>query len=143
MVYTEWSMFFIFNRQGLAPYFVIDQNSGQGENDFLECSLLAESRTGGNDFWRVSRDGLGTLIRGYFEDRRDASAELRTNPGSFLSPNWMVRDIAEFVRHARALAERFPDATAVNQSAFTAAPVCARQRAPRRMLAGGAKGRTH
>ena len=29
------------------------------------------------------------------------------------------------------------------QSAFTAAPVCARQRAPRRMLAGGPKGRTH
>jgi hypothetical protein len=27
--------------------------------------------------------------------------------------------------------------------AFTAAPVCARQRAPRRMLAGGPKGRTH
>ena len=27
------------------------------------------------------------------------------------------------------------------QSAFTAAPVCARQRAPRRMLAGGSKGR--
>src|SRR5260370_29720680 len=29
------------------------------------------------------------------------------------------------------------------QSAFTAAPVCTRQRAPRRMLAGGPKGRTH
>jgi hypothetical protein len=31
----------------------------------------------------------------------------------------------------------------VPQSAFTAAPVRARQRAPRRMLAGGPKGRTH
>src|SRR5260370_1535406 len=29
------------------------------------------------------------------------------------------------------------------QSAFTSAPVCTRQRAPRRMLAGGPKGRTH
>jgi hypothetical protein len=32
---------------------------------------------------------------------------------------------------------------ASSPSAFTAAPVCARQRAPRRMLAGGPKGRTH
>src|SRR5260370_13780978 len=30
-----------------------------------------------------------------------------------------------------------------DQSAFTAAPVCTRQRAPRRILAGGPKGRTH
>ncbi len=34
-------------------------------------------------------------------------------------------------------------AAPLRKSAFTAAPVCARQRVPRRMLAGGPKERTH
>ena len=36
-----------------------------------------------------------------------------------------------------------PDLASSGPLAFTAAPVCARQRAPRRMLAGGPNGRTH
>jgi hypothetical protein len=38
----------------------------------------------------------------------------RMQPGSFLSPNWMVRSLAEIVRHARAFSERFENPTSVS-----------------------------
>ena len=84
-----------------------------GENDFIECSILRDLNTGANDLWRVSRDGLAALLRNYFEDRSDTAAYIESTPGSFVNPNWLVRDVAELVRHARGLADRFSDATSV------------------------------
>ncbi len=114
LVRYGWSMFHLFNRKDLAPRMVVDRASGQGDNDFLECSLLRGSETDASDFWRMSRDGLATILRGYFEDRPDTAAHyFNAKAGTFLNPNWMVRDAAEIVRHARALASRYPDATGV------------------------------
>jgi hypothetical protein len=113
LIRTGWSMFYIFTRPEIAPVTMVDTTSGQGENDFIECSIFRDPVTGANDLWRVSRDGLATLLRNYFEDRPDTAAYIRSTPGSFLSPNWLVRDVAEFVRHARGLTERFSDATSV------------------------------
>jgi site-specific DNA recombinase len=53
----------------------------------------------------------------------------------------LTRSLTDFAKIVEILDTR--GASFVRQSAFTAAPVCARQRAPRRMLAGGPKGRTH
>lgn len=113
LVATGWSMFYVFSRQGIEPRMVVDADSGQGETDFVECSLLRGSATDASDLWRLSGDGLATLLRGYFEDRPDTAAHLGATPRSFISPNWMVRDVAEFVRHARAVASRFRDASAI------------------------------
>lgn len=107
LVRTGWSMFYIFSRAGIRPHTMVDHNSGKGDNDFLECSLLDGSQTDATDLWRVSNDGYATLLRGYFEDREDTAKYMSTKPGMFISPNWLIRDLAEFVRHARAFASQF------------------------------------
>jgi transcriptional regulator with XRE-family HTH domain len=113
-VRTGWSMFYIFSRAVIRPRTSVDPASGKGEDDFVECTLLDASDTGATDYWRASRDGFATLMRGYFEDRPDYVAHLRTERGHILSPNWLTRDLAELVRHAQAFAEHFTDATSVS-----------------------------
>lgn len=107
LVRTGWSMFYSFTRDGMRPYTMVDQTSGKGDKDFLECSLLQDSKTGATDFWRASADGYATLIRGYFEDREDAAKYVNAAPGEFISPNWLIRNLGEVVRHARAFASQF------------------------------------
>jgi transcriptional regulator with XRE-family HTH domain len=114
LVRTGWSMFYIFTRDVIRPYTMVDATSGKGDKDFLECSLQNESITGATDLWRVSADGYATLLRGYFEDRNDLAKSLNSSPGAFISPNWLVRDLSELVRHARAFASQFSDAKLVS-----------------------------
>lgn len=104
---SGWNM---MNPQGLIdvrPAFQTDSASGLGDADFLECSAM-RSRVGVSiaDLWRVSPEGKVTIIRDYWEDTFAPSTG-GMPPGSYLSPNWMVRSLAEIVRHARALTERF------------------------------------
>lgn len=47
--------------------------------------------------WRVSPDGKVTLIRDYWEDV--LAQRNGTSAGTWISPNWMVRSLAEIVRH--------------------------------------------
>lgn len=114
LVRTGWSMFYIFTRDGIRPYTMVDPTSGKGDKDFLECSLLNESITGATDLWRVSADGYATLLRGYFEDRNELAKYMNGTPGAFISPNWLVRDLGEMVRHARAFAEKFDNSKLVS-----------------------------
>jgi transcriptional regulator with XRE-family HTH domain len=107
LVRTGWSMFYVFTRDNIRPYTMVDQSSGKGDKDFLECSLLEKSVTDASDFWRVSSDGFASLCRGYFEDREGTAKYMNAKPGAFISPNWLVRDLAELVRHARAFASQF------------------------------------
>ncbi len=115
LVRTGWSMFYVFTRPEIAPFFHTDIASGQGEKDFLECALVRdpEPKTDGFDMWRVAADGKATLIREYWEDQPAWNKQFNRTPGTWLSPNLMMRSLAEFVRHARGLAERFDTATAV------------------------------
>jgi hypothetical protein len=112
---SGWSMFYPFNRDPIEPYFNTDAQSGLGDRDFLECALLRDTqqRTMGMDFWRVSPDGKASLIREYWEDEPAFAGSMRQLPGKILSPNMLAQSLAEFVRHARGLAERFTTATAV------------------------------
>jgi hypothetical protein len=113
LVASGWSMFYPFAGDG-EPFFRTDENSGQGNSDFLECALLrATQKHVGTDMWRVSPDGKATIIRAYWED--DASFVVQTNlaQGTWFSPPFMVGALAELVRHARGMAERFDEATAV------------------------------
>ena len=115
LVRTGWSMFYQFGRDPIHPYFNTDPKSGLGENDFLECALTRDlqPRTLGMDFWRVSPNGKASLVREYWEDSPEFAGALRTLPGTGFSPNMLAQSLAEFVRHAHGLAERFNTATAV------------------------------
>lgn len=116
LVHTGWSMFYIFSRSDIAPAFKNDPQSGEGDDDFLECfvSRAATEVFDSTDMWRVSADGKATLIRTYWEDASLASVQTGLDPGSWLSPNMLVRSLAEFVRHARGMAERFEAPNAVS-----------------------------
>lgn len=106
-VRSGWSMFYPFSRSEIEPYFNTDALSGKGERDFLECSLLRDPRRTyvGSDFWRVATDGYATLIRPYWED--DWSLSQGESPGRLFSPKLLAQMLAEFLRHAQAMVERF------------------------------------
>ena len=110
-VNSGWNM---IDPQGVIdvrPIFQADANSGLGDMDFLEFSAL-RSAVGVSiaDMWRASPDGKVTTVRDYWED---LMVQNGTSPGAFLSPNWMVRSLAEIVRHARAFTERFDNPVSV------------------------------
>jgi len=109
-------MFHPFTRPEIAPYFTTDPSCGLGDADFLECAMLRDSKPVffSPDMWRVSPDGKATTIRQYWEDDADWNKRANKEPGSWLSPNMMVRAIAELVRHARGMAERFASPTTIS-----------------------------
>jgi Putative DNA-binding domain len=112
-VRSGWNMIDPHGVLMLRPYFETDPASGLGDNDFLEFSALrADQDLMFADMWRVSTDGKVTLIRDYWED----AFPQQSNPpiGTWISPNWMVRSLAEIVRHARAMTERFNSPTAIS-----------------------------
>ncbi|MGH7840029.1 MAG: AlbA family DNA-binding domain-containing protein [Candidatus Binataceae bacterium] len=111
LVHTGLSMFYIYTRPEIAPIFVTDPESGQGDQDFLQCTLARRTDA---EMWRLSIDGKATLIREYWEDNVDDNVRLGSTPGSWFSPNITTRALAEFVRHARGLTERFDAPVAVS-----------------------------
>lgn len=102
-VNTGWSMFYPFERP--AVQWIADAASGEGEEDFLQCSHLAE-QSFGHDFWRISRTGKVTLIREFWED-----GSYWVNRGvpryTVFDPRLAIKHVAEVVRYARGFAERF------------------------------------
>lgn len=109
---SGWNM---IDPQGVIdvkPNFVTDKSSGLDELEFLEfCALRSKVGVSIADLWRVSADGKVTTVRDYWEDTFVAAGP---PPGFFLSPNWMVRSLAEIVRHARAVTERFENPVSVS-----------------------------
>jgi len=112
LVISGWSMFYAFTKKGIYPSFITDPNSGQDDNDFLECSLLRDPDpiVSAFDMWRVSPDGYATIIRNYWEDSGDSN---QRPSGTWFSPKLLARSLAELVRHARGMAERFESATSI------------------------------
>jgi hypothetical protein len=109
LIRTGWSMFYPFTREAIAPEWRSDPQSGEGEEDFLELSLAdKETTTPGADFWRISTSGKVTLIRDYWEDEDRGGRG--PGPEAVLDLNLVARSLAELVRHARGLAERFDSA---------------------------------
>lgn len=114
-VRTGWSMFYPFTRREIEPRIMIDEASGEGQDDFVETALVRarESQHVHTDLWRVTPAGKATIIRPYWEDNPDWASQTSREPGSWFSPNLECRSVAEFVRHAQALAERFETAESV------------------------------
>jgi hypothetical protein len=116
LVWTGWSMFHPFTGSTIGPFFNTDESSGQGDRDFLECALLRDKDPGflATDMWRVSVDGKATIIRCYEEDHVGFTAQTGLAQGTWFSPQMMVCALAELVRHARGMAERFDSPTSVS-----------------------------
>lgn len=117
LVRSGWSMFYLFDRPEIRPNWRIDEAAGIGERDFLECAHLRDPRKDGfrfADLWRVATDGKATLIRDYWEDGLDWNNHLGWPSGTWLSPNLLAKALAELVRHARGMTERFDNPTSVS-----------------------------
>jgi hypothetical protein len=104
---SGWNMFDPPYRRGVQARFMSDPATGDEELDFLEAAWLrARTPTETADFWRVSPNGLATIIRGFAEDvARPDVASIR--PGACLSPELLAQEVAELVCHASALARLF------------------------------------
>lgn len=111
LVWTGWSMFYPFNRSEIAPYVVHDCYAGQGGTEVFETNLLGERNLTSTlpDFWRVSTDGKATIVRAYREDRSGYPLPAGTTLSLFTA----AREVAEIVRHARAMASYFRKLNAV------------------------------
>jgi hypothetical protein len=107
-VWTGWSMFFPFTRPEIAASLHPEFADGMGA-EVLETDLVSgELQAGLPDYWRVAADGRATIFRPYREDETS-----KRPPGSWLSPETVIRETAELVTHARLLAERFDTAIAI------------------------------
>jgi hypothetical protein len=114
-VNTGWSIFYPFDRREIAPFFATDPESGLDHLDFVQAVLPNDSRERDAhlDTWRFAGNGLATIVRDYWEDGPGLNQWMRASPGTWFSPNHLVMDLGEFVRHARACSERFSASTAV------------------------------
>lgn len=107
-VNTGWSMFYPFSRPPIAAFLNVDIESGQGDHEFLECSLLRDEGdiSADADLWRLSTDGKATLIRPHRIDFLGQSPN-GWAPCKWFSPNDLARNLGELIRHAQAFCERF------------------------------------
>ena len=107
-VNSGWPMFCILNTNDLMPRSTVDP--GHGEEEFLEVDLVSADATqfGLADMWRVSPFGMATIVRAYQEDQlTDWGYAGGSGPGTWFWLRGMAQEIAEVIRHARAVAERF------------------------------------
>jgi hypothetical protein len=113
-VWTGWSMFYPFTRAAIRPAIHAEFSDGSG-GEVLETNLVADGNLDVSlpDMWRVTTDGRASMFRAYREDRADVVAKMRRPAGSWISPETIVRETAELVAHARAMAERMPGATGI------------------------------
>jgi len=108
-------LFYPYTRDTISPRFTVDPATGSDDDDFLEVSLIraGDESTFAPTFWRVSSDGRATIVDRYVEDQSDWCRQLRREVGSWMSPGYLVRSLAELVRHARGFSERFDSAVYV------------------------------
>lgn len=111
-VNTGWSMFFPFGAPG-GEYWQTDAASGEGEGDFVECSLGKDPKMLGRDFWRISPSGKASLLREYWEDS-SFHQEKGIPSGSLFDVDLFAQNVAEIVRHAQALGARIEHAESVS-----------------------------
>ena len=106
-VNSGWPMFGV-HLSGQMPRSTFDPSLG--DDEFLEFDVISADgmRFGLADLWRVSPDGMATLVRAYQEDRAPGRGYAGgSGSGAWFWPRGTAQEIAEMIRHACALAERF------------------------------------
>jgi len=106
---THWGPFVVIHRAPIAPRSRTAPNLDNGELEFLEASMIEPEDRFQADVWRVSSDGLASLIKGWWED----TPPFRMAPQTCVSPMWFAKELAGCVLFARAFANSFETATAV------------------------------
>lgn len=110
-VQTGWSMFYPFGPpQG--EYWQTDALSGEGDGDFVECSLGKDPQMLGRDFWRVTPSGKASLLREYWEDS-SFHQQKGVPAGTLFDIDLYAQNVAELVRHAQGISSRIEGAERV------------------------------
>lgn len=107
IVWTGWSMFYPFTRPEIQPV-VEPETIDHKDTDVYVTNLVNGRATTATmpDYWRMTRSGIASLVRGYREDRHRE----RVEPGTTFSPYILIREITEFLGHALIMAKDFPHA---------------------------------
>ena len=117
--HTGWPPFWYPTREGIAPYLL----DGVVEC-WLGCDPTEPSRDrtpGDSDFWRIAKNGMAFLLRGYQEDSGilDWSEEHVIDPGMAFDITLPVWRVGETLLHARNLAANlFEGPTAIRFAAI-------------------------
>ncbi len=117
-VNTGWSMFYPLNAPEVAPKFLPERSDGTGETvleaEIMDVRLALSPELWIPEFWRVAPDGRASMVKAYMEDRPFSISSLGRDPGTWLSPETVIRHTAELVTHAKWLAKRFKTAAQVS-----------------------------
>ena len=117
-VNTGWSMFYPLNAPETAPKLLPERSDGTGETvleaEIMNVHLALFPELWIPEFWRVAPDGRASLVKAYMEDRPFSISSLSRGPGTWLSPETVIRHTAELVTHAKWVAKRFETAAQVS-----------------------------
>ncbi len=109
---SGWPLFIFYDGPGGASYRTSPHISG-GALEFVELNTVRDgSRVGASDMWRVTATGLASSIRGFVEDSANGQ-RAGFRPSLSLSPNWLVRNVAELVAHASSMMRSYPHSTRI------------------------------
>lgn len=106
--YSGWPPFWFPSRAGIRPY--------PFDDGLIECWIGGDQEegfgnhgAGNSDFWRVSPDGFGFLVRGYREDDLAGGQGIPDEPGSWTEIEWPVATTVEVLLYIENLAANLLD----------------------------------
>ena len=107
IVWTGWSMFYPFTRPEIRPVVEPETIDGNDTDVYVTSHVNDQTTTTTMpDYWRMTRTGMASLVRGYREDRGREPDDGETR----FSPYILVREITELLGHALIVAKDFPHA---------------------------------
>lgn len=108
--FSGWPPFWYPTRSGIRPY---------PFDGLVECWIGGDTEegypahgAGAADFWRVSPDGLGFLLRGYREDDLASGRGIPADPGTWTEIEWPIATAAEVLLYIESLAVRMVEGPA-------------------------------
>jgi hypothetical protein len=108
--FSGWPPFWYPTRSGIRPY---------PFEGLVECWIGGDDEegypdhgAGHADFWRVSPEGLGFLLRGYREDDFAGGRGVPPEPGTWTEIEWPIAVTAEVLFYIESLAARMVEGSA-------------------------------
>ena len=102
--------FMVLHHDPFAPKSRTAPELDNGEVEFLECAIIEMNGViPVRDMWRISGDGIASLIRGWWED----TPQFGQSPKTCISPTWLAKEVAGCVLFTRVFANDFDTAMAV------------------------------